>query len=648
MHLKWTSTNASSCAGNGNGFFTGGNTSGTDTTIIEPTAGNSITYTIICTGNGNSASDRITVTAREVSAPEPPTVTLEGRVAGSDWGVTGSMNIEAGEQVHLKWSSTDADNCTGSGNGFSTGSRTSGTDTSITEPSAGNSTTYTVECYGDGGSAEDSIRVTKEDTVIVAQAPTAYLQRKINNELWSYNDATISAGDQIQLRWRSVGASSCTGSGPGFSTNNQPNGTDTSITEPSAGNSTTYTVECDGDGGSADDSIRVTKEGTVTQQQAPTVTLERRVNNGSWRTDSVTINEDDQVSLRWSSDNADRCTGSGNGFGTNNQPNGTDSSINEPSAGNSITYTVTCYGDGGDSQDSITITTERESRSSSGGGGSSRPLCKLTVSDDSVLVGEIVTLRWDTTRARDITITDGFGNVMVTTKDRLSTDKVDLFDGRVDVKINGDATFILVAERGSRDRECSVDVKVKNAGVTILSERNQPPILLSQMPYTGFDAGPTLTTVFYLVLTLWGLFVAYVLVVKRGRSRLAVTAVNKIGDKLQTTVVESTTVATETPTETTPDRVVPDLNDLSANTYNPALQEYQNAWQEIEDRANSEKVLLSSEVIQALLDPKINPAKRMEMVDRLVKVSKETYPIEDGWLFINSQRANEINALNID
>ena len=168
------------------------------------------------------------------------------------------------------------------------------------------------------------------------------------------------------------------------------------------------------------------------------------------------------------------------------------------------------------------------------------------------------------------------------------------------------------------------------------------------MPNTGFDAGPTLTAIFYIVLTLWGLFVAYVLVVKRGRSKLAFTATGKIGGKPQTAVVEPTAFTTETPTETAPDRVVPDLNDLSANTYNPALQEYQNAWQEIEDRANSEKVLLSSEVIQALLDPKINPAKRMEMVDRLIKASKETYPIENGWLFINSQRANEINALNID
>ena len=96
----------------------------------------------------------------------------------------------------------------------------------------------------------------------------------------------------------------------------------------------------------------------ITPKNAPTVTIKRSVNNGSYySTDSVTIDAGDQVSLRWFSHNATRCIGSGNGFLTYNQTSGTDTTITEPSAGNSSTYKVTCYGIGGSNSDSITIST---------------------------------------------------------------------------------------------------------------------------------------------------------------------------------------------------------------------------------------------------------------------------------------------------
>ena len=144
-------------------------------------------------------------------------------------------------------------------------------------------------------------------------------------------------GDRVSLRWESDNADSCYGEGPGFRTSDRTGGTYTSITEPSAGNSYTYTVTCTNDDGDEDsDSLTITTRDDDDDDELdpPTVTLRRRVDNGSWRTSSVTINEGDRVSLRWESDNADSCYGEGPGFRTSDRTGGTDTSITEPSAGN--------------------------------------------------------------------------------------------------------------------------------------------------------------------------------------------------------------------------------------------------------------------------------------------------------------------------
>ena len=81
-----------------------------------------------------------------------------------------------------------------------------------------------------------------------------------------------------------------------------------------------------------------------------------------------------------------------------------------------------------------------------------------------------------------------------------------------------DTTYTLTVSKGNYDRTCTVKVDVEN-GVTVLEVRDQQPtvagISLTQVPYTGFDAGPTLTFIFYGLLTLWALFIAYTVVLKK-------------------------------------------------------------------------------------------------------------------------------------
>ena len=116
-----------------------------------------------------------------------------------------------------------------------------------------------------------------------------------------------------------------------------------------------------------------------------------------------------------------------------------------------------------------------------------------------------------------MSIEDDNGKTLIDTDDLDSDEKKDFYDGEIKVRPTEDTTYTLTAEKGSKKRTCKVSVDVKN-GVTVLEVRDQRPlagIALTQVPYTGFDAGTTLTFIFYAVLALWGLFIAYTVVLKK-------------------------------------------------------------------------------------------------------------------------------------
>ncbi|MCB9811742.1 DUF11 domain-containing protein [Candidatus Nomurabacteria bacterium] len=172
------------------------------------------------------------------------------------------------------------------------------------------------------------------------------------------------------------------------------------------------------------------------------------------------------------------------------------------------TYVLTASN--GNDSDSCQVSVDVES--GGGGGGTPTPRCDLDVSDDKVAAGTKVTLSWDTSNTKEITLKDNHGNKI------FSSDDKDYMDGEIDVIVNEDTTFTLTAERGSKDRDCKVEVEVTDPKVTVYTKRDQPlvaGIALTQVPYTGFEAGPALTAMFYILLTLWALYIAYVLIIRR-------------------------------------------------------------------------------------------------------------------------------------
>jgi len=147
--------------------------------------------------------------------------------------------IVLGTSSTLSWSSTDATSCTASGAWI--GSRaTIGTE--VVNPTT--TSTYTITCTGDGGSANNSVVVSvNADTPV----PTATI---------SASPSTIVQGTSSTLSWGSTDATSCTASGA-WSGSRASSGTE--VVSPSV--TSTYTITCNGAGGSANNSVVVTVKG---------------------------------------------------------------------------------------------------------------------------------------------------------------------------------------------------------------------------------------------------------------------------------------------------------------------------------------------------------------------------------------------------
>ena len=172
------------------------------------------------------ASAQTTVVSDGGGTPPPaplPTVNLSASPATIDQGMTAS----------LSWTSTDATSCTA---GWTSSTATSGS--APVSPDV--TTTYTISCIGEGGSASASATVTVNQPPVVNE-PTVNL---------TASPSSVSRGSTITLSWSSTDASSCFASG------------DWSGAKPTAGSqsivissSVTFTLTCSGDGGSASDTV---------------------------------------------------------------------------------------------------------------------------------------------------------------------------------------------------------------------------------------------------------------------------------------------------------------------------------------------------------------------------------------------------------
>jgi hypothetical protein len=168
--------------------------------------------------------------------------------------------------------------------------------------------------------------------------------------------------------------------------------------------------------------------------------------------------------------------------------------------------------------------------------------------------------------------------------------------------------------------------------------------------YTGFEAGPFLTMLFYGLLLLWALYLAYVLVVrKNGGNGMAFAS--STPTPVAPTPVVSTPVVASTSTVATPRFIAPVAETVAAPVVGyaaaavvPADTAYEAVAAKVEDAAHAQRVLISSEAMRHFISVTTDEI-RTEMLAAVLEKAKASYPSEDGWVVLNIDRMKSVTAL---
>lgn len=277
------------------------------------------------------------------------------------------------------------------------------------------------------------------------------------------------------------------------------------------------------------------------------------------------------------------------------------------------TQSVTC-------QASVDIT------SGGGGGGSSSPRCELTASKRTISAGELVTLSWDNTRTNDIILRDVTSGRTIVDSRRDSS--IDEDEGSIDVSPTRSTRYTLTVIRGSRERECTVNITVN--GVTLTSQRLQSGILLTATPYTGFEAGPVLTWIFYGGIILWGIAIAYALVLKRRTLKVAFEE----GANEEDIMTEPETHFNVLPAAIT-----------GYDTATGDVVQAENAVHVLEERAHAQYALISSDALR-FIDSEGGTTldEKNALLDNVIARAKARFPKENEWIVINKERVLSLLA----
>ena len=382
--------------------------------------------------------------------------------------------------------------------------------------------------------------------------------------------------------------------------------------------------------------------------------------NVNFSVSDTSIRRGDSVTLNWSTVNVDSLTISN----TNDTALAGNRSVSPSS---DTTYTLRATQ--GDKTINCPVSVDVSSGGGGGGGGGTRtPRCDLDISDKSISKGEEITLRWDTSYAKEITIKDDRGDTIFTTDDFLSKDKKKYLDGSIKVKPTRDTEYTLNAESGSRDKECNVKVKVKDS-IVVLEDRDQQPLVtgisLTQVPYTGFEAGPFMTSLFYALLVAWSLFITYLLVIRNRVSAVAVkmttpsahTTTNASSmkqaeslrpDVFAPSVMSKVSASQATPisaSQATPTNLPTGISVAGQDvirTQDTSVQGTDATVTALENQAHAQKALLSSDAVRHFIATTEDSSQREEALNSVISEAKSNYPLEDGWIVINQARMQSL------
>ena len=299
-------------------------------------------YLVGCSeGGGGGATDSVLAITPINDVPE---VTL----------IVDSTTIDQNDDVLLGWNAYNVDSCTASG-GWSGTKNVSGQQT-INALTA--NSTFTITCTGDAESVSDSVNVT---VVGAPAAPTVGLSASPTN---------LPFSGSTTLTWSSANASSCSASG-GWTGSQNTSGMKT-INALTA--DTSFSLSCNGPGGSVNDTVSV----TVT---APPPAL-------SFSASPTTIVQNGTTTLTWNSSDATGCTASGDWSG----PKAVSGSQLVPNLAIDSQFNLVCNGPGGSVNDTVSVTVTAPP-----------PALSFSASPTTIVQNGTTTLTWNSSDATGCT-----------------------------------------------------------------------------------------------------------------------------------------------------------------------------------------------------------------------------------------------------
>jgi len=318
------------------------------------------------------------------------------------------------------------------------------------------------------------------------------------------------------------------------------------------------------------------------------------------------------------------------------------------------------------------------------------PVCTLTISASSINTGGHVKISWTSTNATAGSINHNVGNVNPVS----SGTSIDIFPP-------DDTTYTGTFTGPNGATTCTVFVDVRTGGggcvagtcpgglnqptVTLASLRSPgvaplvASVYLSQIPYTGFEAGPALTMIFWIAIALFSALIAYFIAGQGGIRYLlayvsdlagvpSLKAVeereNEFGavrpngdvygvaypeletaDRSGTQYLESVAAPVMVPVRPPATPMVPARvasapvtttpvkeSDLPAQTGIPPLTSV------IESRAHAAGVLISPEAVAAATKLSPDRADALVIFGDILNRAIQSIPRDDGWVMITSDR----------
>lgn len=307
-----------------------------------------------------------------------------------------------------------------------------------------------------------------------------------------------------------------------------------------------------------------------------------------------------------------------------------------------------------------------------------QPQCTLTVSQGTIQPGQSVDVSWTSSN-----VTAGFINNNVGTTTPVSSGTTTMFPSQTTTYTgtftgpHGNVTCTAqVAVQGGPGGGCTNCGGGLNQPNVVLFQKPGDQALafvsLSQIPYTGFEAGPVLTFFFWLAVMLWSVGIAYILIGRGGLRFVAervfafapqqsqsydayeydngldTTSHSYDSYKEYATPEEeeamrfSTTAAPTVPyvapvgiAHTAPAVAAPSPK-APANDGIPALTDV------LESRAHAAGILLSPEALALAQNLSSDRTEALKKFGDILNTAVRTIPREDGWILLSSDRFNEL------